>query len=796
MATYHYQNGDRPLDGFTIQYALGRGGFGEVYFAVSDSGREVALKAVQNFEEVELRGIGHCMNLKSPHLVMIFDIKHAADGTPWVIMEYVSGPSLREVLDESPNGLGVDQTKFFLKELARGLSYLHEAGVVHRDLKPHNVFFEDGLVKIGDYSLSKVITASHRSGNTMTVGSVHYMAPEISLGRYDKTVDIYALGVILFEMLTGKPPYIGESLGEVLMKHLSSDPDVSELPEPFAAAVVKAMQRDPADRFQTAQEMVEAIVGKESPAPMMDSFNPATLSLVGERARAAKQHATAASSRNDFGAAAEVSFESPYADIGAGSENHSHSTDVAAPLSHSTAPTVMQETSEYHEATQQAGRDRTAKLLHRACLYYAPPLRLHAEPDPLPLGLRFLTAVVVTTVLVTVGMRMRDYGAPQPVFVGAAAIPTLLISSLVTVVSIFTLPREGGIGWAVLSRVGWTASLFAALTVMVANRMPQTVVWPLILSFGATTLLFDWRCLVAPHRKHRLSVVPVIAIGAVAVMVNGLLDHRSEGIPFAGAVIMAAAITVQLVAPFRKAAANAPLLQRSHLEKRRRPQKPRLLYDRKAMFMELLIAGSVVTVIGICAMSRGRGEEIACAIVAGAVGLFALRFRLQHRAWPESMLSAPPNGSGDNVSGLHADANPLSDGQKQYHRTVTSDKTSVFLEFIILAAIALLVGLIINQDDSTFAVGAGAVVIGALAIRYRWIRHRRKQEPVQRPKLSLSFDGISILLELIVSACVVVIASVLFFVRNEDEVVIIAAIASAVAVIAVRFRLSRRVKIP
>ncbi|MEO2016528.1 MAG: hypothetical protein ABGZ53_19395 [Fuerstiella sp.] len=95
MAAYHYQQGDRPLDGYTIRYALGRGGFGEVYFAVSDSGREVALKAVQNFEEVELRGIGHCMNLKSPHLVMIFDIKHAADGMPWVIMEYVSGPSLR-----------------------------------------------------------------------------------------------------------------------------------------------------------------------------------------------------------------------------------------------------------------------------------------------------------------------------------------------------------------------------------------------------------------------------------------------------------------------------------------------------------------------------------------------------------------------------------------------------------------------------------------------------------------------------------------------------------------------------
>ena len=72
MPRFQHQSGDRPLDGYTIEYALGRGGFGEVYFAVSDAGRQVALKGVQNYEEIELRGIGHCMNLKSQHLVSIF----------------------------------------------------------------------------------------------------------------------------------------------------------------------------------------------------------------------------------------------------------------------------------------------------------------------------------------------------------------------------------------------------------------------------------------------------------------------------------------------------------------------------------------------------------------------------------------------------------------------------------------------------------------------------------------------------------------------------------------------------
>ena len=109
-------------------------------------------------------------------------VRFAADGTPWIIMEYVAGPSLREIIDESPSGLGPERSAFLFRELAKGISYLHHAGVVHRDLKPHNVFFEDGTVKIGDYSLSKAITTSHRSGHTMTVGSVHYMAPEISIG--------------------------------------------------------------------------------------------------------------------------------------------------------------------------------------------------------------------------------------------------------------------------------------------------------------------------------------------------------------------------------------------------------------------------------------------------------------------------------------------------------------------------------------------------------------------------------------------------------------------------------------
>ena len=277
---FQYKHGDRPLDGYVIQRGAGRGGFGEVYYAISDSGREVALKVVQTYEQIELRGISHCMNLKSPHLISIFDIKYGQDGRPWVIMEFVSGPSLRELLDAAPSGLGVQKAAFFLREIGKGLTYLHECGIVHRDLKPANIFYENGYVKIGDYGLSKAISTSQHSGQTVTVGTVHYMAPEIGEGRYDQSIDIYALGALLHEMLTGQVPFFGSSAAEVLMKHLTNPVDVTNVPEPFATVIRKAMAKNPADRYQSVQEMVEAVFGSEHVRNSVSCFTPDDLTMV------------------------------------------------------------------------------------------------------------------------------------------------------------------------------------------------------------------------------------------------------------------------------------------------------------------------------------------------------------------------------------------------------------------------------------------------------------------------------------------------------------------------------------
>jgi len=191
------------LEGFTIKRGVGRGGFGEVYFATSDAGKEVALKLIRRNLDVELRGVTQCLNLKHPNLIALYDIKTDEMGDQWVVMEYVSGESLEDLIDRSPNGIPTDQMLTWMRGICAGVAYLHDHGIVHRDLKPGNIFSDDGMVKIGDYGLAKFISCSRRSGQTESVGTVHYMAPEIANGRYGREIDTYALGIILFEMLTG-----------------------------------------------------------------------------------------------------------------------------------------------------------------------------------------------------------------------------------------------------------------------------------------------------------------------------------------------------------------------------------------------------------------------------------------------------------------------------------------------------------------------------------------------------------------------------------------------------------------
>ena len=256
---FTYPSGSKPLPRYTVRRGIGMGGFGEVYFAVSDAGKEVALKRIQRNLEVELRGVSHCLNLKHPHLVSLHDVCSDEKDQWWVVMEYIAGLNLRQVLDESPKGLsGMDANRWFMG-IAAGVSHLHEAGLVHRDLKPGNIFNDMGIVKVGDYGLSKFISSSHRGGHTESVGTFHYMAPEIGRGQYGREIDIYALGILLYELLTGDVPFDGESPQEIIVKHLTAIPDLSAVGSPYRETIARCLEKDPQKRFQTVGEMVQSL---------------------------------------------------------------------------------------------------------------------------------------------------------------------------------------------------------------------------------------------------------------------------------------------------------------------------------------------------------------------------------------------------------------------------------------------------------------------------------------------------------------------------------------------------------
>ncbi len=272
----------KPLDGYTIKRAIHRGGFGEVYYALSDAGKEVALKLLHNNLEVELRGVAQCLNLKHPNLVTIFDMRQDSEKDHWIVMEFVGGKGLYEVLQEHPAGMPLKDVIAWMAGISSGLSFLHDRGIVHRDLKPANIFSESGIVKIGDVGLSKYISESRRSAQTQSVGTVYYMAPEVARGRYGREVDVYSTGVILYEMITGRVPFEGETTAEILMKHLTAEPDLSVLPERLRPVLAAALEKDPDRRISDVEELdrrfrnaiQESGFSIEKPTPVLSSNTP------------------------------------------------------------------------------------------------------------------------------------------------------------------------------------------------------------------------------------------------------------------------------------------------------------------------------------------------------------------------------------------------------------------------------------------------------------------------------------------------------------------------------------------
>jgi serine/threonine protein kinase len=268
----------RTFGPYKIVEMLGRGGMATVYRAEQTSiGREVAIKIMPphllhnpTFLERFLREVQVIARLQHPRVLPIFDYGQL-EGIPYIAMAYMPGGTLAERIAQGP--LEVKDTVHIVEQVAEALDHAHNNGVIHRDFKPSNVLLDSaGNAYMADFGIAKISEATAELTGSAIIGTPSYMAPEMGEQKdITPAVDIYALGVTLYQMLTGELPYRGETPIRVMLAHVTDPvPDVrharSELPPGVSDVIRKAMAKDPAERYPSAgalaADLEEAVYGE------------------------------------------------------------------------------------------------------------------------------------------------------------------------------------------------------------------------------------------------------------------------------------------------------------------------------------------------------------------------------------------------------------------------------------------------------------------------------------------------------------------------------------------------------
>jgi beta-lactam-binding protein with PASTA domain/predicted Ser/Thr protein kinase len=254
-------------DRYKIIRKLGSGGMANVYLAEDQElGRRVAIKilddrhaADEQFVERFRREAKNAAGLSQPNIVSIYD-RGEAEGTYYIAMEYLDGRSLKELIvtrGPAPISIAID----YARQILSALRFAHRNGIVHRDIKPHNVLVDsDARVKVTDFGIARA-GASQMTEAGSIIGTAQYLSPEQARGtQVDQTSDLYSLGIVLYELLTGSVPFTGDTPVEIAMKHLSATPEPpsakrADVPHSLDMVVLRALAKDPSDRYQDAAEM-------------------------------------------------------------------------------------------------------------------------------------------------------------------------------------------------------------------------------------------------------------------------------------------------------------------------------------------------------------------------------------------------------------------------------------------------------------------------------------------------------------------------------------------------------------